>query len=311
MSREAIAAALARVDLSCAERLVAFSLSSFADRENRARPGTPAAAGRAGLARSGFLEARDRLVGRGLVVVEDAASGRGRASTVALAFAETGPWWEGEINAQLFEAVLGHSRAHGPARLLIAAMAALANEHGLIEGLTTERLCAAAGISDRTYRRVHAPLLASGDLALRRITRGRGNTNSWEIPDPRSCAAVESRPRRRVAPPAGARPLVAAAASSLEEESPNQVVEPVDADGASRPGGGEMGGQDRTLCAENRPGLSGVRGGKGCQDRTVAAQNRPGLSGSFGPKSLSGPDPFARKPCRKPGRKPGTYRARG
>jgi hypothetical protein len=227
MSREAIAAVLARDDLSCGERLVAFSLASFADRENRARPGTPAAAGRAGLARSGFLEARDRLVGRGLVVVEDAASGRGRASTVALPFAETGPWLEGEINAELLEGVLGYSRALGPARLLVAAMAALADEHGLIEGLTTERLCAAAGISDRTYRRVHGRLLASGELVLRRMTRGRGNTNSWEIPDPRSGGAVvESRPRRRVAPPAGARPLVAAVAPPAEEPNGNHVVEP-------------------------------------------------------------------------------------
>jgi len=90
MSRETIAVALAREDLSCGERLVAFSLASFADRENRARPGTPAVAGRAGLARSRFLEARDGLDRRGLVVLEDAARGRGRASTVALAFAETG-----------------------------------------------------------------------------------------------------------------------------------------------------------------------------------------------------------------------------
>jgi hypothetical protein len=35
MSRAAIAAALARDDLSCGERLVGFSLASFADRENR------------------------------------------------------------------------------------------------------------------------------------------------------------------------------------------------------------------------------------------------------------------------------------
>ena len=100
MSREAIAAALAREDLSCGERLVAFSLASFADRENRARPGTPAAAARAGLARSRFLEARDRLVRRGLLVVEQAATGRGRASTLMLRFAETGPWSDGEIKTQ-------------------------------------------------------------------------------------------------------------------------------------------------------------------------------------------------------------------
>jgi hypothetical protein len=149
MSREAISAALAREDLCCGERLVAFSLASFADRENRARPGTPAAAGRAGLARSRFLEARDRLVRRGLVVIQDAASGRGRASTVALAFAETGPWWEGEINAELFEAALGYSHSRGPARLLLAVLAAHADEQGVVEGVTTEQLCAAAGVADR------------------------------------------------------------------------------------------------------------------------------------------------------------------
>jgi hypothetical protein len=177
MSREAIAAALAREDLSCGERLVAFSLASFADRENRARPGTQAAAGRTGLARSRFLEARDRLGRRGLLVVEQAATGRGRASTLMLRFAETGPWWEGEINAELFEAVLSYSRSRGPARLLLAVMAALADGRGVIEGVSTERLCAAAGVADRTYRRARARLLASGDVLLRGGLGGRGNTN--------------------------------------------------------------------------------------------------------------------------------------
>jgi len=110
MSRQAIAAVLARDDLSCGERLVAFSLASFADRENRARPGTAAAAGRAALKRSWFLEARDMLVRRGLVIVEQAATGRGRASTLWLPFADTGPWWEAEINAELLETVLSYSR---------------------------------------------------------------------------------------------------------------------------------------------------------------------------------------------------------
>ena len=136
VSRQAIAAVIAREDLSSGERLVAFSLASFADRGNCARAGTLAAAGRAGLGRSRFLEARDGLVHLGLLVVERAATGRGRASTLALPFADAGPWWEGDINAELFEAVLGYSRAQGPARLLVAAMAALADERGLIERLT-------------------------------------------------------------------------------------------------------------------------------------------------------------------------------
>ncbi len=44
MSRQAIAAVLARDDPASGERLVALSLASFADRENRAWPGAPAAA---------------------------------------------------------------------------------------------------------------------------------------------------------------------------------------------------------------------------------------------------------------------------
>ena len=104
MSRQAIAAVLARDDLAGGERLVAFSLASFAGREHRAWPGAVAAAQRAGLSRSGYLQARDRLVRRGLVVVEAEASGRGRSSTLVLAFAESGPWWEGEINVELLEA---------------------------------------------------------------------------------------------------------------------------------------------------------------------------------------------------------------
>ncbi len=43
---------------------------------------------------------------RGLVVVDEHATGRGRSTTVSLAFADAGPWWDGEINVQLFEAVL-------------------------------------------------------------------------------------------------------------------------------------------------------------------------------------------------------------
>ena len=82
MSVTAIAAALAREDLSAGERLVMFSLASFANRENRAWPGAPAAAARAGLSRSRYLQARDQLARRGLVVVENTATGRGRASTL-------------------------------------------------------------------------------------------------------------------------------------------------------------------------------------------------------------------------------------
>ena len=114
MSRQAIAAVLARTDLASGERLVALSLASFAGRDNRAWPGAPAASARAGLSRSRYQQAREQLIARGLVVVDERATGRGRASTVTLAFADTGPWWDGEINVELFETVLAYSRARGP-----------------------------------------------------------------------------------------------------------------------------------------------------------------------------------------------------
>jgi hypothetical protein len=156
MSRQAIAAVLARTDLASGERLVALSLASFAGRENRAWPGAPAASARAGLSRSRYQQAREHLVARGLLAVDERATGRGRASMVTLVFADTGPWWDGEINVELFETVLAYSRARGPERLLLSTMAALADDAGAVCDLSTEQLCAAAGIADRTYRRARA-----------------------------------------------------------------------------------------------------------------------------------------------------------
>ena len=153
MSRQAIAAVLPRTDVASGERLVALSLASFAGRENRAWPGAPAASARAGLSRSRYQQAREQLVARGLLAVDERATARGRSSTVTLLFAETGPWWDGDINVELFESVLAYSPARGPARLLQATMAAVADERGEVRDLTTAELCAAAGIADRTYRR--------------------------------------------------------------------------------------------------------------------------------------------------------------
>ena len=241
MSHRAIAAVLARDDLASGERLVALSLASFADRTNRAWPGAPAAAVRAGLGRSRYLQAREQLVARGLVVVDEHATGRGRSTTVSLAFADAGPWWDGEINVQLFEAVLGYCAARGPARLLLATLAAVADGDGLVRDLSTEQLCAAAGIADRTYRRARQELLATGELSLVSGVGGRGNTNVWHVRDPRSDAAEPRRVPRRVAPPAGARPLVASA----------------------------KGGQDWTVHEGNSPIVTGVSALKPGQDRTL------------------------------------------
>jgi hypothetical protein len=149
-------AVLARHDLSAGERMVAWSLASFANRDQRAWPGIAAGSARAGLSRSRYLELRDRLVRRGLLEIETPGVGRGHASTVKVLFAQFGPWQEGELNVGLLEAVLGYCPARGPARLLLAALAALSDANGIVEGVTTEELCRAAGLANRTYRRARA-----------------------------------------------------------------------------------------------------------------------------------------------------------
>ena len=237
MSRQAIAAVLARTDLASGERLVALSLASFAGRENRAWPGAPAASARAGLSRSRYQQAREQLVARGLVAVDERATGRGRASTVTLLFADTGPWWDGEINVGLFESVLVYSAARGPERLLLATMAAVADERREVRDLSTEELSAAAGIADRTYRRARTGLLASGQLELVSGAGGRGNTNVWAVRDPRQSDELPAaRTPRRVVPPLGARPLVAAASSPALAARVEDAASEV----------GEKGGHDRT-----------------------------------------------------------------
>lgn len=261
MSRDAVAAVLARGDLACGDRLAAFSLASFAGREHRAWPGARAAAQRAGLSRSRYLQARDRLVRRGLVVVEAEASGRGRSSTLFLTFAESGPWWEGEINVELLEAVLGYSAMTGVARLLLAAMAAIANPDGAVQDFTTEQICGAAGIAAKSYQRARTELLGSGELLLVNGVGGRGNTNAWVVADPRARnGAVAQRAPRRVAPPAGARPLVGVARSPAAAGA-------ADVSGA---GDGGKGGQDQTVSVQTRLRLTTPSGAKGGQDHTLS-----------------------------------------
>jgi hypothetical protein len=290
MSRQAIPAVLARNDLSTGERLVAFSLASFADRNGRARPGTPAAAGRAGLKRSWFLEARERLERRGLVVVEDAATGRGRASTLWLPFADTGPWWEGEINAELFEAVLSYSPAHGAARLLLAAAAALADERKVVEGVTTRQFCAAAGLSATTYRRARIALLARGELVLRSGTGGRGKANCWELADPRSAVGVvEAVGRRRLTPPAGQRPLLASVSTApVAHAAGGSAVNELDSVGEDRPSQAAKGAADRTLSDGNRPATAGVPVKKGAAGWTVSRETQRNTPPETPPTSARG-----------------------
>jgi hypothetical protein len=128
VSRAAIAAALALDDVAGGERLVAFALASFANRDQLAWPGTPAAGARAGLARSRYLETRSQLLSRGLIETYEPGGGRGRSATVLLRFAD-GPRFDGSVNPDLFETALCYSRSSGPARILVASIAAVADEH--------------------------------------------------------------------------------------------------------------------------------------------------------------------------------------
>jgi hypothetical protein len=296
VSRQAIAAVIARPDLASGERLVALALASFADRENRAWPGAPAAAVRAGLRRSRYQEAREELVRRSLVAIEERATGRGRASTVTLTFADTGPWWDGEINVELFEAVLGYSHTSGPARLLLATMAAIADEDGRVQDVSTEQLSAAAGMTDRTYRRARRMLLASGELVLETSgVGGRGNRNVWRVPDPRlHDGTAPARATRRVAPPSGSRPLVAT--TGLTATSGVSAARP---DAAAT-----KGGQDWTVSAEKCPARAGVSDAKGGQDRTVSAQNCPARTGVSTSKGGQDRTLFRQTPAETPAKTP-------
>jgi hypothetical protein len=230
------------------------------------------------LRRSRFLEARELLERRGLVVVEQAGTGRGRASTLWLAFAETGPWWDGDQRGAVRDsAQLQPPR--GAARLLLAAAAALADEQEVLEGVTTRELCAAAGLSDTTYRRARSALLASGELVLVSGHGGRGKANCWEIADPRACAGeIAPVGRQRVAPPAGQRPLVASvssAAAPAAPELPGSEIEAVDSRGEHRVVQTGKGGGDRTLSAQNCPAGAGVLVGKGAAERTLSPETPP------------------------------------
>jgi hypothetical protein len=218
MSHAAIAAALALPDVPTGERLAAFSLASFANSEHRAWPGTRVAAARAGLSHSQYLAARAGLEQRELILVEAPGGGRGNSPLVALRFAERGPWFDGEINARLFERTLGYTRASGAARLLLGTLAALADDAGQVADLSTDDLRAATGMADSTYRHAQRALRAAGELSLLAAGGGRGRKNRWQLHDPSSGTAVPViAPRDRPGPTAGARPLVATVKKALRQ----------------------------------------------------------------------------------------------
>jgi len=276
MSHAAIAAVLALEDLTVGERLAAFSLASFANREQRAWPGTRLAAARAGLSRSQYLVSRSGLVQRGLVVVETPGGGRGQSPSVLLGFGNSGPWLEADVNAKLLESVLSHSRARGSARALLATLAAVADENCSVSAFSTDEIRSAAGMADSTYRRARAALLSSDELLLQAAGGGRGNANHWIIRDPRSVnpapvSATQSRPRTP-----NARPLIATtrrpSPTAAQTDMPGRTVST-----GKSPGKG--------------PGLSGVSVQNPGQNRTVSAQTPPQTPPETPPQT---PSPNAR-----------------
>lgn len=100
-------------------------------------------------------------------------------------FAQSGQWQESEVNVELLEASVGYGRSRGPARLLLAAPAAVAGEHRQLEGLTTDELCRTARLANSTNRRARAALVAAGEMvAAGEITvdgdrRGREQACRW------------------------------------------------------------------------------------------------------------------------------------
>jgi hypothetical protein len=180
---------------------------------------------------------------------------------VKVLFAQLGPWHEGEVNAELLEAVLGYSPTRGPARLLLAALAALADENSSVEGLTTDELCRTAGLANSTYRRAREALLASGEVTVDDHRGGRGRTCRWTVRRPSELAAAPIvAPKRRMAPRLGARPLMAAATSDAGASAGNSPIPSgvSDAKSPSLSGVSPVNGPSLSGVCEKGPNLSGV-----------------------------------------------------
>jgi hypothetical protein len=196
MSHAAIAAVLAVEKLTTGEKLAALALASYANREHRAWPGNKLAALRAGLSASQYLNARAQLQHRGMIAIEPSGGGRGHATVVVLTCARTGPWAEREVNAERLEQVLSRSHMRGAARLLLAVLAAMSDDQGAVEELSTDDVRMLTGLSDSGYRRARTQLLTAEEISLANAGGGRGRTNRWLL-----TPSVPEQAVRRVSPP--------------------------------------------------------------------------------------------------------------
>ncbi len=272
MSHRTIAAALALEGVSVGERLAVFSLASFANREHRAWPGARVATARAGLSRTQYLAACAQLSTRGLIDREHQGDGVAGATVMRLAFADTATAIEREVNPRLFEQVLSRSRARGAARVLLAVLAALASEHGVVEDVATDELRRSGGLADSTYRRARAQLLGSGEVWLEQAGGGRSRSNRWRVADLAGESAEPLRARAdRPAPPWRQLPLMAACVASPEASA--SAVRPGRQGLVERPAGRAASGPENP--GQSRTGHAGNPAINPAQNRTPAGAESP------------------------------------
>ncbi|HEX3978945.1 MAG TPA: hypothetical protein VHW96_21930, partial [Solirubrobacteraceae bacterium] len=170
------------------------------------------------------------------------------------------------------------SATRGPARLLLATLAAIADEVGAVTDVATDELRRAAGMADSTYRRARAVVLGEGDVTLATPGGGRARTNQWMVHDPRASNAEPAMaPRTRMTPSQGARPLLATVhtvGGDLATDTllaADRLVKGPGSSGVSGPNPG----QDRTVSGRKGPVSSGVSGLNPAQDRTVSRKTPP------------------------------------
>ena len=189
------------------------------------------------------------------------------------------------------EAVLSYSRARGPERLLLATMAAVADEHGEVRELSTEQLCAAAGIADRTYRRARAALLASG--------RARADQrDGWSRQHERMERPGPARDRRRAHNPGTA--ACGAACRRAAAGGLGRFTARAGTGGGGHKGRSRSDSYSREVSCPDRGFRAKGRSGSDSFAREVSCPDR-----GFGGKGRSGSDTFVRNPGRNPGENPG------
>jgi hypothetical protein len=176
---------------------------------------------------------------------------------------------------------------HGGARALLAALAAMANSDRVVEGLSTEEIREAAGISDRTYRRACGELIAAEALTLEQAGGGRAHRNLWRVTDPCGTRAVPRYfPRARTAPALGTRqlPLIAAvrSPSALPEQEHGGAERPASTVGRGDGNSGTNNGQNRTPSRLETPAITPaqtpapyVRAGRESQNHRITPPDPP------------------------------------